>query len=110
MRAVGLVSCLRHRAQFALFPYTTLFRSLFQNLAHPIGFGEDFDCDMRGVGQVSGLRHCEQDADIGQTIRSEEHTSEHQSLTKLVCRLVLDKKKKPKTRYLTDTAHITNTL
>src|SRR5262249_57797202 len=34
--------------------------------------------------------------------RSEEHTSELQSLTNLVCRLLLEKKKKPKTAETTD--------
>ena len=33
-----------------------------------------------------------------QTLRSEEHTSELQSLTNLVCRLLLEKKKKNKTK------------
>src|SRR5215213_2436975 len=36
----------------------------------------------------------------GQARRSEEHTSELQSLTNLVCRLLLEKKKKNKKRFL----------
>src|SRR5437016_8894367 len=42
------------------------------------------------------------DCPVGQpeTWRSEEHTSELQSLTNLVCRLLLEKKKKKKTRLI----------
>src|SRR5947199_2398609 len=39
-------------------------------------------------------------------VRSEEHTSELQSLRHLVCRLLLEKKKKQKTTQLTDRQHI----
>src|SRR5262249_61903296 len=66
-----------------LFPYTTLFRSVVARaLAAP----------PRGAGAGSPLaperRHHPR--------RSEEHTSELQSLTNLVCRLLLEKKKKKK--------------
>src|SRR5438093_1964830 len=39
----------------------------------------------------------------GRTARSEEHTSELQSLTNLVCRLLLEKKKKNKRLYVSIT-------
>src|SRR5438093_9399815 len=41
-------------------------------------------------------------------LRSEEHTSELQSLTNLVCRLLLEKKKKKNTKNKTTTAHFTS--
>src|SRR5438046_5600919 len=69
-----------------LFPYTTLFRSTFH--ASP---GERLD--RLGLG-----RRRDRDLDVGRISprldRSEEHTSELQSLTNLVCRLLLEKKKK----------------
>src|SRR5438270_7606443 len=62
-----------------LFPYTTLFRSL--------GHRHDrFDGAAAGAGHVLG-------ADDRPTYwRSEEHTSELQSQSNLVCRLLLEKK------------------
>src|SRR5207344_3591804 len=62
---------IRRPPRSTLFPYTTLFRSHRQR--GPVGFGR-------------GVRHC--------TVRSEEHTSELQSRPHLVCRLLLEKKKK----------------
>src|SRR5438093_5191003 len=70
-----------------LFPYTTLFRSGFesgsttrQNTAHsPAPSSRAASSRSRGMVR-----------------RSEEHTSELQSLTNLVCRLLLEKKKKKK--------------
>src|SRR5438045_7611537 len=62
-----------------LFPYTTLFRSIGPGLA--------------GVGQIDGSDDPPWSwPTAGQ--RSEEHTSELQSLRHLVCRLLLEKKKK----------------
>src|SRR5438046_6633199 len=71
-----------HPPRSTLFPYTTLFRSLW--LA--IGFHTVFDwmAIIVGLGVVVQYdRH----------LRSEEHTSELQSLNNLVCRLLLEKKK-----------------
>src|SRR5688572_31046100 len=91
-----------------LFPYTTLFRS-----------GEDLDLDQAhrgdpddaGLGVVGGVEARElhgieqigrrvvddqvevRPAGVGEA-RSEEHTSELQSQSNLVCRLLLEKKKK----------------
>src|ERR1019366_10349560 len=65
---------IRRPPRSTLFPYTTLFRSGFLvggRLARP------------PPGFV-----------VNQESRSEEHTSELQSLTNLVCRLLLEKKKK----------------
>src|SRR5947199_4858523 len=61
-----------------LFPYTTLFRSTSRNRATPRCCSRATPCSR----DRSGAR------------RSEEHTSELQSLRHLVCRLLLEKKNK----------------
>src|SRR5438309_4360897 len=69
---------IRRPPRSTLFPYTTLFRSLAaRGRARAAGAGT------RGTGR--GIRH---------EFRSEEHTSELQSQFHLVCRLLLEKKKK----------------
>src|SRR5438046_7513364 len=71
---------IRRPPRSTLFPYTTLFRS-------PRHRSED-----RQVGLA--LRHRQYHLRrAGAEVRSEEHTSELQSLTNLVCRLLLEKKK-----------------
>src|SRR5437764_11061447 len=77
-----------------LFPYTTLFRSVFDRSGSRIGrrehvFKKIADCLLLG-GLTAGL--CGRQAEGSQ--RSEEHTSELQSPMYLVCRLLLEKKKK----------------
>src|SRR5947199_4095906 len=69
---------LRRPPRSTLFPYTTLFRSS----ATPPS-----PCTWT---TAPGCRHCRRLC----TCRSEEHTSELQSLRHLVCRLLLEKKKK----------------
>src|SRR5262249_60326572 len=74
---------IRRPPRSTLFPYTTLFRSAadtFRSLAS----NRFFDVD----GELNSL--CGKLIEV----RSEEHTSELQSLTNLVCRLLLEKKKK----------------
>src|SRR5262249_62095517 len=79
-----------------LFPYTTLFRSLALLRA-----GTAFEllrrADSLGVKASSSYgRQASLEAASGARAnwsRSEEHTSEFQSLTNLVCRLLLEKKK-----------------
>src|SRR5437899_8139105 len=68
-----------------LFPYTTLFRSL-----------QFIDLILGAPAQVQDLfrEAGEYPAGRGERNRSEEHTSELQSLRHLVCRLLLEKKKK----------------
>src|SRR5438093_5770665 len=79
---------IRRPPRSTLFPYTTLFRSLQALPVH--------------VGRVNArFRRCEhgllaQRARYFGERRSEEHTSELQSLTNLVCRLLLEKKKQKK--------------
>src|SRR2546422_1573195 len=70
---------IRRPPRSTLFPYTTLFRSP----------GDRAGLAKAGV-QSSGLRVNQ----FRQGIRSEEHTSELQSRLHLVCRLLLEKKKK----------------
>src|SRR5438046_7485294 len=77
---------IRRPPRSTLFPYTTLFRS--QAEGHARG-------DAAAVGREG---HGEDRA------RSEEHTSELQSLTNLVCRLLLEKKKKNTKKKNTKTA------
>src|SRR5438132_9216147 len=89
-----------------LFPYTTLFRSR---------------CVIeQGPGTVAGrvdqrlFPHPDQvgrsvklvDLDPPDLVRSEEHTSELQSHSDLVCRLLLEKKKKKKSQRCTEVRHL----
>src|SRR5947199_5431714 len=71
----------RRRATFTLFPYTTLFRS--EPVPAAVGVVAPA---LRGVDD-------HEPAALGHVVRSEEHTSELQSLRHLVCRLLLEKKK-----------------
>src|SRR5262249_61796896 len=79
---------IRRPPRSTLFPYTTLFRSVRRRARderdagrrhRPLARLGDADVD------IARGQHAEQ--------RSEEHTSELQSLTNLVCRLLLEKKK-----------------
>src|SRR5256885_11334663 len=93
---------IRRPPRSTLFPYTTLFRSLqmyFDNTTiadnslfvdHQNIFDIDFQNGFRAGGSqefVWGLGF--------RSIRSEEHTSELQSPCNLVCRLLLETKKRP---------------
>src|SRR2546430_8613346 len=78
---------IRRPPRSTLFPYTTLFRS-------------------RGASPHRGRRH-RADRPVKSHGRSEEHTSELQSQSNIVCRLLLEKKKKryaiiPQSVYLTN--------
>src|SRR5690349_22685080 len=75
---------MRRPPRSTLFPYTTLFRSL-QHLARPL-----VDDRAHLLAQHRCLGRVERRG------RSEEHTSELQSRRDLVCRLLLEKKKKKK--------------
>src|SRR3712207_7381591 len=90
---------IRRPPRSTLFPYTTLFRS---EALH--GLGKD-----HRVGEAVALatRH-ELLADVVRA-RSEEHTSELQSRQYLVCRLLLEKKKKYKNPLINITINVTNT-
>src|SRR2546427_6811034 len=84
---------IRRPPRSTLFPYTTLFRSDPREIeVHQQGLairsGDRHARDVRGPPAVRGVDHR-----VGHD-RSEEHTSELQSQSNLVCRLLLEKKKK----------------
>src|SRR2546425_4391459 len=76
---------IRRPPRSTLFPYTTLFRS---HADHPEGAAADLDQPVHGIERPEQAVHRALLDD-----RSEEHTSELQSLAYLVCRLLLEKKK-----------------
>src|SRR2546425_6855062 len=84
---------IRRPPRSTLFPYTTLFRSFF--IVQQLGETEVQNLDLAGRRDhdVSGFYVAMDDA-ARVRYRSEEHTSELQSLAYLVCRLLLEKKKK----------------
>src|SRR5207253_10077837 len=87
---------LPHPPTSTLFPYTTLFRSL--QLVHPpvaaalLGRGRRRARDALVLGRGGAAR--DRTDRERERLRSEEHTSELQSRGHLVCRLLLEKKKK----------------
>src|SRR2546430_13328222 len=90
---------IRRPPRSTLFPYTTLFRSglvagrVAPRAQHDVGFLRVEIPEVRR--QVEGRETAAYgDATVS---RSEEHTSELQSQSNLVCRLLLEKKKKEQT-------------
>src|SRR6478672_12575325 len=79
---------IRRPPRSTLFPYTTLFRS-------PAGAGPVEGVLLRGVVALRLPQPV-----LGLVGRSEEHTSELQSRSDLVCRLLLEKKKKTRMHLL----------
>src|SRR5260370_38155403 len=75
---------IRRPPRSTLFPYTTLFRSI----RHCVRFA-----GAPGV-PLPTARPALRGPRVGRAVRSEEHTSELQSHLNLVCRLLLEKKKK----------------
>src|SRR5438034_7132223 len=87
---------LRRPPRSTLFPYTTLFRSLRQQIrlaAQERGNLQDIG-HLRGQPGLGRLVDVRQHGMAGRLHRSEEHTSELQSHSDLVCRLLLEKKNK----------------
>src|SRR5690348_17579814 len=96
---------IRRPPRSTLFPYTTLFRSFLVtpddtdvNEAVDAAGGERLEVGPHGRGDYArkinaGIRHTTEPLLF---LRSEEHTSELQSPVHLVCRLLLEKKKKQK--------------
>src|SRR5688572_31868554 len=75
-----------------LFPYTTLFRSCQGRRTAPHRYQEARPHWLHRASDHGGSQcPCPQ---CGLGVRSEEHTSELQSQSNLVCRLLLEKKKK----------------
>src|SRR2546426_7313888 len=102
---------IRRPPRSTLFPYTTLFRSLYASpapvklqlgakLTQGLGAGSNPDIGRQAAqedpDQITRLLHGADMVFI--TARSEEHTSELQSPCNLVCRLLLEKKKNTSTR------------
>src|SRR2546427_3400823 len=89
---------IRRPPRSTLFPYTTLFRSCRRVGGARTAAGElprwgrllarSDGPERRAGGRRGGARH------LGSCQRSEEHTSELQSQSNLVCRLLLEKKKR----------------
>src|SRR5437762_7925437 len=90
MRACALVFLLRTQRppRSTLFPYTTLFRSLGG------GFGRKSFPDFAVEAAVLSKKTGKPVKVVWSRERSEEHTSELQSPMYLVCRLLLEKKKR----------------
>src|SRR2546429_4420299 len=87
---------IRRPPRSTLFPYTTLFRSADSNPAALERFCSAVQCERAGSLADLG-RSCRLVITMlpdGLAVRSEEHTSELQSRLHLVCRLLLEKKKK----------------
>src|SRR5437016_9477104 len=81
---------IRRPPRSTLFPYTTLFRSNESEKSESCGLHDD--SNVRLEKRIRPLSFPQEFSSL--TLRSEEHTSELQSLTNLVCRLLLEKKKK----------------
>src|SRR5436305_11001846 len=100
---------LRPPQRSTLFPYTTLFRS---SVRGSVGFIDAVYRTSRGVmpqatvrclsegrhevGRTKEIQMSKKNTETRRPGRSEEHTSELQSRPHLVCRLLLEKKKKNK--------------
>src|SRR5438445_4889364 len=84
---------IRRPPRSTLFPYTTLFRSFLLGPGLETAKPQDDDSGGRCNARL--------------TVRSEEHTSELQSRQYLVCRLLLEKKKKKRTQIFN--THINST-
>src|SRR2546430_10917582 len=82
---------IRRPPRSTLFPYTTLFRSRLNDAVLANAARQLVDrCFVEGLAWLERIR-----LDLGERdFRSEEHTSELQSQSNLVCRLLLEKKKK----------------
>src|SRR2546430_2938953 len=91
---------IRRPPRSTLFPYTTLFRSRVRQAGGVAGRGEE---------RLAAAEELAEDRDVAghhreprghglQHRRSEEHTSELQSQSNVVCRLLLEKKERSSTR------------
>src|SRR2546421_8295410 len=93
---------IRRPPRSTLFPYTTLFRSLLRDsVVCRVGIDAAAHCEVARVEEeaihndIARQQGQGQDDERGEEtrFRSEEHTSELQSRSDLVCRLLLEKKK-----------------
>src|SRR5256886_7101614 len=81
---------IRRPPRSTLFPYTTLFRSKLGDGVERPGAGQDLVSELPQQQRTEQPAHQRELEDLQ---RSEEHTSELQSQSNLVCRLLLEKKK-----------------
>src|SRR2546430_11887281 len=95
---------IRRPPRSTLFPYTTLFRS--RRFGCPPASGSEPDATARAAGR-NPAHPAPAASSPPAGGRSEEHTSELQSQSNLVCRLLLEKKKK---NYNTQALTATTTL
>src|SRR2546430_10070082 len=77
---------IRRPPRSTLFPYTTLFRSSGNETVHGIVYTH------AGKGPFPGIVVIHEWWGLNDWVRSEEHTSELQSQSNLVCRLLLEQK------------------
>src|SRR5258707_10829790 len=94
---------IRRPPRSTLFPYTTLFRSLFFLIVNGLGDPQSREVDA-GDGRLVELAQVR--LVKNPPPRSEEHTSELQSRQYLVCRLLLEKKKPRLSRANSDRPHL----
>src|SRR5260370_28343938 len=100
---------IRRPPRSTLFPYTTLFRSVLlaqrglsageRRASHRVGrlsAGTGSGSRIHALGETACA------VEVAGPLRSEEHTSELQSHLNLVCRLLLEKKKKKCNPYASD--------
>src|SRR2546421_9176207 len=98
---------IRRPPRSTLFPYTTLFRSRWCQRLGGRGDAVEVHVDLE---RQPLYRHRHRQHHFGRrpgsrsrSTRSEEHTSELQSRSDLVCRLLLEKKKKKNRKHVCDT-------
>src|SRR2546428_7919782 len=87
---------IRRPPRSTLFPYTTLFRSSFRNASRRSGATvcrRQAQSHQPMTTETTCSADCQCTWAGGTAPRSEEHTSELQSRSELVCRLLLEKKK-----------------
>src|SRR3989475_8624883 len=112
---------IRRPPRSTLFPYTTLFRSLGHlgavlddQSVRPELRERLFEPDVPELLQhhrdEAGVQQVEHRVLVPASSRSEEHTSELQSQSNLVCRLLLEKKKKSSQSHLQRTIHRSKAL
>src|SRR2546430_6390237 len=85
---------IRRPPRSTLFPYTTLFRSSAMTSVQAASRATDAPTTITGRRAALSIAAARASSE-----RSEEHTSELQSQSNLVCRLLLEKKKKNKYRF-----------
>src|SRR5260221_2544983 len=97
---------IRRPPRSTLFPYTTLFRSVPDRQSHRWQRIWDVLRLIQPSAPLESNMQRDMQCDVTRcTVRSEEHTSELQSHSDLVCRLLLEQKKTD-SRRVTSTSHV----